>query len=85
MNMAEALHFHGLRGALKRDEPMSRHVSWRTGGPADRLYMPADLEDLGHFLRTLQPLHTPEAAMWRSWFSTHGRELKPIGPEGGGQ
>jgi len=53
MNMAEALHFHGLRGALKRDEPMSRHVSWRTGGPADRLYMPADLEDLGHFLRQL--------------------------------
>jgi len=41
--------------------------------------------DLVHFLRTLQPLHSPEAAMWRSWFSTHGRELKPIGPEGGGQ
>lgn len=53
MNMAEALHFNGLRGALKRDEPMGRHVSWRTGGPADRFYVPADLEDLGHFLRQL--------------------------------
>jgi UDP-N-acetylmuramate dehydrogenase len=53
MNMAEALHFHGLRGELERDEPMSRYVSWRTGGPADRLYVPADLEDLGHFLRQL--------------------------------
>jgi cytochrome c oxidase cbb3-type subunit 2 len=51
---------------------------------ADQL-QPADAWDLVHFLRTLQPLHTPEAAMWRSWFSTHGRELKPIGPEGGGQ
>jgi UDP-N-acetylmuramate dehydrogenase len=55
MNMAEALHFHGLRGALKLDEPMSRHVSWRTGGPADRCYLPADLEDLAHFLRQLPP------------------------------
>jgi UDP-N-acetylmuramate dehydrogenase len=53
MNMAEALQFHGLRGALKREEPMSRHVSWRAGGPADRLYAPADLEDLAHFLRQL--------------------------------
>ena len=55
MNMAEALHFQGLRGALKLDEPMSRHVSWRTGGPADRFYLPADLEDLAHFLRQLPP------------------------------
>jgi UDP-N-acetylmuramate dehydrogenase len=53
MNMAEALHFHGLRGALKCDEPMSRHVSWRSGGPADRFYVPADLDDLAHFLRQL--------------------------------
>lgn len=53
MNMAEALHFHRLRGALKADEPMRRHVSWRTGGPADRFYVPADLEDLGCFLRQL--------------------------------
>ena len=55
MNMAEALPFHGLRGALKLDEPMSRYVSWRAGGPAERLYVPADLEDLAHFLRQLPP------------------------------
>jgi len=53
MNMAEARHFDGLRGTLKRDEPMSRHVSWRTGGRAERFYVPADLEDLAHFLRQL--------------------------------
>ena len=53
MNMAEARHFNELRGALKHDEPMSRHVSWRTGGPAGRFYVPADLEDLGRFLRQL--------------------------------
>ena len=51
---------------------------------ADQL-KPAEAWDLVHFLRTLQPLKTPEAAIWRSWFSTHGRELKPIGQEGGGQ
>jgi cytochrome c oxidase cbb3-type subunit 2 len=51
---------------------------------ADQL-QPAEAWDLVHFLRTLQPLKTPEIRIWRSWFSTHGRELKPIGPQGGGR
>lgn len=42
-----------LRGELLRDEPMARHVSWRAGGRVDRAYVPADLEDLCAFLRTL--------------------------------
>ena len=55
MNMAEPLHFQGLRGTLKRGEPMARHVSWRAGGPADRFYAPANLDDLAAFLRQLPP------------------------------
>lgn len=39
-----------LRGRLLRDEPMSRHVSWRAGGPAANFYVPADLDDLAVFL-----------------------------------
>src|SRR5262245_6145077 len=53
MNMAEPLHFEKLRGQLRRDEPMARHVSWRTGGKADRFYIPADLDDLSAFLGQL--------------------------------
>ena len=53
MNMAEPLAFRNLRGELRRDEPMARHVSWRAGGLAERLYVPADLEDLAVFLRQL--------------------------------
>jgi UDP-N-acetylmuramate dehydrogenase len=53
MNMAEPLAFRNLRGELRRDEPMARHVSWRAGGLAERLYVPADLEDLAAFLRQL--------------------------------
>jgi UDP-N-acetylmuramate dehydrogenase len=30
---------------------MSRYTSWRAGGIADRLYIPADLGDFAHFLR----------------------------------
>jgi mono/diheme cytochrome c family protein len=41
--------------------------------------------DLVHFLRTLQPLHTPEAAVWKEYVASHGSELKPIGPEQPGQ
>jgi cytochrome c oxidase cbb3-type subunit 2 len=51
---------------------------------ADQL-QPAEAWDLVHFLRTLQPLRTREADIWRAWVSTHGSELKPIGPEGGGR
>lgn len=40
-----------LRGVLKHQEPMSRHTSWRVGGPADLYYTPADLDDLALFLR----------------------------------
>lgn len=51
---------HGLRGRLLKHEPMSRHTSWRVGGPADSLYIPADLDDLVAFLKQLpanEPLH----------------------------
>lgn len=39
-----------LRGELRRDEPLSRHTTWRVGGPAKRFYRPADREDLISFL-----------------------------------
>lgn len=57
MNMVEpiAILAGALRGQLLRDEPMSRHTSWRVGGPADRAYLPADLEDLRVFLAGLPP------------------------------
>ena len=55
MNMAEPLRFQNLRGELKRDEPMARYTSWRTGGAADRVYLPADVDDLAAFLRQLPP------------------------------
>ena len=50
----------GLRGELRSNEPMAKHVSWRAGGCADRAYLPADLEDLRVFLRSLpraEPVH----------------------------
>lgn len=42
-----------LRGELRRDEPLAKHTSWRVGGPAVRLYRPADRDDLIAFLRSL--------------------------------
>jgi UDP-N-acetylmuramate dehydrogenase len=50
MNMAEP----GLRGRLLEREPMRKHTSWRVGGPADRVYIPADLKDFATFLRMAQ-------------------------------
>ena len=38
---------------MKIDEPMASHCSWRAGGPARRLYRPADSADLVAFLKQL--------------------------------
>ncbi len=62
MNMAETdnLVAAGWRGELREREPMARHVSWRAGGAAERAYVPAGLDDIAAFLRTLpgtEPVH----------------------------
>ncbi len=53
MDMSDASGFEGLRGELKLAAPMARYTTWRAGGPAARLYVPADLDDLAAFLRRL--------------------------------
>ena len=40
-------------GDLRRDEPMSKHTSWRVGGPAEYFFKPANIDDLALFLREL--------------------------------
>jgi len=42
-----------LRGRFLYNEPMGRHVSWRAGGIARRVYVPADLEDLSWMVRSV--------------------------------
>nr|WP_246212086.1 UDP-N-acetylmuramate dehydrogenase [Usitatibacter palustris] len=53
--MAETSSFlqaHAMRGVLRTDEPMAKHVSWRAGGRARVFFQPSDLEDLRAFLPT---------------------------------
>jgi len=48
-----------VRGALRSNVPLKGLNSWRVGGPADRLFRPADLDDLALFLsqtETSEPL-----------------------------
>jgi UDP-N-acetylmuramate dehydrogenase len=42
---------HNITGKLLFNEPMSRYTSWRVGGMADQLYIPAGLADLQGFLK----------------------------------
>jgi UDP-N-acetylmuramate dehydrogenase len=42
-----------LRGHLRHNESMARHVSWCAGGSVERAYQPADLPDLQEFLRNV--------------------------------
>ena len=63
MDMSEINLNHGssaLRGEMRLNQPMKKYTSWRTGGMAERVYLPADLTDLAQFLRSLppdEPLH----------------------------
>lgn len=43
----------GKQGSLELQADMRRYTSWRVGGPADRVYTPAGLEDLAAFLAGL--------------------------------
>jgi UDP-N-acetylmuramate dehydrogenase len=47
-------------GQLLLNEPLARYTSWRVGGNADRVYIPAGLDDLSAFLQSLnvnEPVH----------------------------
>ena len=59
MNMSDISHLsvppQGWRGTLRRDVPMREHVSWRAGGNARQAYVPAGVNDLAGFLRSLPP------------------------------
>ena len=51
---------HPFAGKLLLNEPLARYTSWRVGGAADQLYIPADVDDLSLFLKSLdatQPIY----------------------------
>jgi len=39
-----------VQGEIRYNEPMSRHTSWRAGGPAEVFFVPASIDDLTSFL-----------------------------------
>jgi UDP-N-acetylenolpyruvoylglucosamine reductase len=62
MNMIELENIANtpLRGKLRLQVDMGKHTSWRAGGKAERMYQPADLDDLLVYLRRLpadEPLY----------------------------
>ncbi|MGB5624844.1 MAG: UDP-N-acetylmuramate dehydrogenase [Woeseiaceae bacterium] len=42
-----------VEGEIRYNEPMSRHTSWRVGGPAETFFVPASIADLASFLAEL--------------------------------
>lgn len=59
--MMAAMQTTPLRGELRLDEPLQHYNSWRVGGPARRMYLPADVEDLACFLAGLD---ADEPLLW---------------------
>lgn len=50
-----------LRGEMRHGERLANYTSWRVGGPAEHLYLPADADDLVAFLTGLDP---SQAVFW---------------------
>jgi UDP-N-acetylmuramate dehydrogenase len=50
-----------LNGRLLSNEPLAKYTSWRVGGPADRMYIPEDKNDLILFIRSIDG---SEPVMW---------------------
>jgi UDP-N-acetylmuramate dehydrogenase len=48
----------GLRGEVRFDEPLSEWTSFRIGGPADALVVPADVDDLAQLVRLARAAKT---------------------------
>jgi len=42
-----------MKGRLLSNEKLAKYTSWRVGGPADRLYIPFDRQDLCEFIAAL--------------------------------
>lgn len=42
-----------VQGEIRYNEAMSRHTSWRVGGPAETFFIPASIDDLASFLADL--------------------------------
>lgn len=51
--LAKTTTLPNVRGAIRLDEPMSRHVSWRAGGVAKRFFVPVDVADLAAFFKAI--------------------------------
>jgi len=47
-----------MKGRLLNNEILAKYTSWRVGGPADRLYIPHDRQDLCEFIKSL-PANEP--------------------------
>lgn len=61
MQAAQVMTAPELKGELRYDEPMARHVSWRAGGKAKQYFIPADLDDIAQLIASLPK---DEKIMW---------------------
>jgi UDP-N-acetylenolpyruvoylglucosamine reductase len=62
MTTSASIEYQGLRGRLTHDASLAKYTSWRAGGTADTLYVPADRDDLALFLAQL-PADEPVLAI----------------------
>ncbi len=58
-NVRKILEKINIKGKLKRDEPMSAHTTYRTGGPAEYYVMPETYKDLKTLLSFSREYHIP--------------------------
>ena len=53
VSIQSPISFDTIRGVVLLNELMSKHTSWRVGGPVDYWFAPQDKNDLSRFLNIL--------------------------------
>lgn len=55
--------FEGFTGEVKLNEPLSKHTSWRVGGPAKVMVFPKDVNNLAGLIKRLSGAEIPYTVM----------------------
>lgn len=65
MNLQEVEHHLGrlVKGSVLCMESMQKHTSWRIGGPAEIMVLPASADDIGQCLQFARERHIPLTVM----------------------
>lgn len=76
-NLVELLHRAAGSGEVVTEEPMSRHTTFRIGGPADYFVTPHTKEEIRQVIQLCKAESLPLCRSWKREQPSRGRQRLP--------